>query len=107
MILVEDLDLAAGDGRLRVAPDVSSSYALFLGATPGEAAALAQALSGRGLGWRRWYGPGLHHHPYLAGAPRGDLAVTDSIAARVVGIPMSVDLPAGAIRAVVDAFPPR
>jgi len=62
--------------RFLAAPQVASCYALIRCETATDAQRLERALAGNGIGFRRWYGAGLHLHSYHAGLEREALPVT-------------------------------
>jgi dTDP-4-amino-4,6-dideoxygalactose transaminase len=78
--------------RLVLAPEIAGCYAMFRCAGTEQAAAVQQALQRHAIGFRFWYGGGLHDHGYLRDVSREPLPVTEDIAARLVGIPMAPDL---------------
>lgn len=53
---------------------------------------LLDRLDADGVGWRRWWGLGTHRHAAFADLPRDELAVTENIAPRVIGLPFFADL---------------
>jgi len=57
-----------------------------------HAAAVAAELLGEGVETRRWWGEGCHRQPAFAEWSRGLMSVTESLAARVLGIPFHLDL---------------
>lgn len=86
---------AAADGlgdRLLVAPRVCSSYVLLDCESEDDSANVQAQLQRAGVGYRLWYGHGLHRHTYFANARRENLDVTDRIAPRMLGLPMAPDL---------------
>ena len=97
-----ELDLA---DRLFATPDVSVSYALFDCRAADAAVAIRRSLASRGIDSRRWYGEGLGEHEYLADAARaGDLAVTQALGCRLLGLPVAPDLTAGEIGRVATTL---
>lgn len=82
----------------------ASSYALYRAESAAAAAAAKQALSRAGIDFRLWYGTGCHGHAAYAGCGRDPLPVTEDVAPRVIGLPVSVDLPADAIGGIVAAL---
>ena len=88
-------DAAAVEGiseQIVAHPDVSLSYVLFSALHNQEAADVEAALQREAIGSRRWYGFGLHNEPHYRNVEHDDLIVTDSFAARVLGIPLAPDL---------------
>ena len=59
------------------------------------------ALETAGMETRFWYGFGLHHDPYFAGAARDFLPNTGAMAPRLVGLPTAADLPVESVEAIV------
>jgi dTDP-4-amino-4,6-dideoxygalactose transaminase len=55
--------------------------------------------------WRRWWGPGTHRHPAFDDVPRLDLAVTESVAPRVIGLPFFEGLTPSDVERVVGCLP--
>lgn len=68
---------------------VSSTFCLSL---PVDAQAVGMMLAAQGIGTRRWWDDGLHHHPAFADCPCADLPVTERLAVSVLGLPCHVDL---------------
>lgn len=56
------------------------------------AAALAEKLDAAGVDSRAWWGGGLHHEPAFKDCPRGDLPVTEHLAASTLGLPFYMDM---------------
>ncbi len=54
--------------------------------------------------WRRWWGLGCHTHPAFANCARTDLAVTTSLAPRVIGIPFFDSITLSQIESVCAAL---
>ena len=52
------------------------------------------------MGFRRWYGGGLHRHSYYSGLEHGELTVTERLADTLVGLPTAPDLAASDIRLI-------
>ena len=73
-------------------PDVGLSYVLFRAHDKAEADRIQSGLHAESIATRRWYGFGVHREPYYQNVEHGDLAVTEAIAARLLGIPMAPDL---------------
>lgn len=69
----------------------------------GDAAALRDRLDLAGIDSRAWWGAGLHREPAFADCPRGDLAVTEHLAASTLGLPFAVDMSGEDMAAVGDA----
>lgn len=95
----------SGIGKFIVAErDWASSYVLFRASESDMARRVERALDQARISHRLWYGSGLHRHPGYASCPSDDLPVTDDIAARVVGLPVSVDLSQADIVHVVSTI---
>jgi dTDP-4-amino-4,6-dideoxygalactose transaminase len=84
-------------------PDISACYALLQCAHAANAERAIARFDQAGVGWRRWYGFGLHRHTYYAGRPRRRFPVTEDLAARLIGAPTAPDLTTGAIDRVARA----
>jgi dTDP-4-amino-4,6-dideoxygalactose transaminase len=100
-------DELAGTGlaeRLVAAPDVGSSYVLMRCESALQSERVQESLAQSSVDYRLWYGKGLHTHHYFAELAHDPLPVTDSIAPRLLGLPLAVDLSRGAIQQVVSAL---
>jgi dTDP-4-amino-4,6-dideoxygalactose transaminase len=95
---------AAGlEGRLVASPQIGCSYVLFdCGEAPADR--IEASLDDAAIGHRRWYGRGLHREPYYTDADHTPLEVTDSLAQRLIGVPLAPDLVEPDVRRVVDAL---
>jgi dTDP-4-amino-4,6-dideoxygalactose transaminase len=91
------------EGNIHLAPSIASNYALLEARSISDALNTMQAFSQHGIAHRNWYGSGAHRHPYCAIFGRDEAPVTDSLAARLIGVPMSVDLTADDVQAVCDS----
>jgi dTDP-4-amino-4,6-dideoxygalactose transaminase len=60
--------------------------------TPERRQCALEALSRAGIETRQWWGGGQHANPALATLSRDDLAVTDTLAARTLGLPFWIDI---------------
>jgi dTDP-4-amino-4,6-dideoxygalactose transaminase len=87
---------AHGGLTIPVAPQVSSCYALL--SSPDGLRAGA-ALTHEGIDHRLWYGRGLHREPYFA--TDYSLPVVDTLASRLIGLPVAPDLPDAVIERIV------
>lgn len=65
---------------------------------------LTDILAARGIGSRRWWGGGLHQHRSFRDFPRHLVEETESLAARVIGLPCWRDLPNDQIAQVCEAL---
>jgi dTDP-4-amino-4,6-dideoxygalactose transaminase len=90
--------------RLIVAPDIASCYVLFQAGDAGEAARVVGALAEAHVGFRAWYGRGIHSQPYFHDVSRDGLQVTDRIAPLLIGLPVAPDLSPGDVVRVVAAL---
>lgn len=86
---------------LHLAPDIASSYALVEMASAAQAHRLMLALTRAGIGCRKWYGAGVHRQPYCQRFGRDRLVHAESLADRLVGLPMAVDLTPAEVRQVL------
>lgn len=89
---------------LHVSVNHASPYACFLAPTREQATTLAAALSRQGIGWRRWYGGGLHQQPSFRDCQAASMVNTDELAWRLVGLPMFPDLSPQTIGAIADVI---
>ena len=96
---------AAGLGsRLWCAPQLCSSYVLFDADDAAASQRLQTALERRRIGFRLWYGMGLHVQPSFADCPADPLPVTAALAPRLLGLPMAPDLDEARIARVIGAL---
>jgi dTDP-4-amino-4,6-dideoxygalactose transaminase len=89
-------------GALFVSPDVSSAYALLLTDDLATMEAMRTALQGSRFGWRRWYEDGLHDMEHFRRCPRDPLPWTVSLADRLLGLPIAVDMDPDAIQSLAQ-----
>ena len=95
------------------APDISLAYALFRCGDPDETARVRAGLLQSGADSRLWYSLGLHVQPYFSNLAHDDLAITDSLAPCLLGLPLAPDLTESHIARVAAALtscvarPPR
>jgi dTDP-4-amino-4,6-dideoxygalactose transaminase len=90
--------------RFYGAPDLGPNYPLFRCRDAIEADRVGEYLSEADIGFRLWYGKGLHHQTYYANLPRDALDVTDDIAPCLLGLPMAPDLEDATIVRVVGVL---
>src|SRR5690606_18429241 len=96
---------AAGLGaRLLTSPVIASSYVLFYCDDATQSAQVQTSLEAHRVGYRLWYGGGLHHHPHLAACARDELRVTKRVAPCVLGLPSAPDLDEASITRVIAAL---
>jgi dTDP-4-amino-4,6-dideoxygalactose transaminase len=89
--------------RFFVWPDISGCYALLFCSGKAEADRVQSELRRAKVGFRFWYGSGLHSQAQFQDNPRDSLDVTENIAQRLIGLPMAPDLQHEAIMRVVAA----
>ncbi len=82
------------------APEIAACYALIRCETGADAQRLGKALTSHGVGFRRWYGGGLHRHSYHAGLEHGDLTATERLGDCLLGLPTAPDLAADDIQLI-------
>lgn len=87
-------------GRLHTAPDLASVYVLWEAPDAATMETVEAALTGQKIEARRWYESGLHLQAHFQKGNRPPLPVTEAIGARLLGLPMSHDLPARTIRRI-------
>lgn len=80
------------------------AYAHVLAPSAPAAQAIVTGLQADGIDTRFWYGHGLHAQAAFGSCLRGDLTTTRDLAARLVGLPCSVDLDAASIARVIDGI---
>ena len=91
-------------GRLHLPGRVSSAYALFEADTA-EGFLTAEAhLLERQVETRRWYEAGQHAQPHFSAAPADPLPVSESLSARLLGLPMAHDLSPADVLHIVNSL---
>jgi dTDP-4-amino-4,6-dideoxygalactose transaminase len=68
-----------------------------------DAACLARALDAEGIETRRYYAPPVHLHRAYRGVPTGPLPVTETVAGKVLTLPLWTDMPEATVALVADA----
>ncbi len=91
------------ENRFFGAPDIAGCYALFQ-CTEAEQIHIFYSLQRHGIDFRLWYGSGLHHHTYFAEVARDPLAITESLARCLLGLPVAPDLTERTIERVAMAL---
>jgi dTDP-4-amino-4,6-dideoxygalactose transaminase len=86
------------------APEISLAYALFRSSSSEETTRLRARLLQHGIDTRLWYSFGLQNQPYFSRLAHDDLAVTDSLASCLVGLPVAPDLTASDVARVAAAL---
>lgn len=81
-------------GRLHLPPDLASVYVLWEAPDAASHDRVEAAMDDNRIETRRWYEAGLHVQPHFRSAARPDLPVTQDLSGRLLGLPMSHDLPA-------------
>lgn len=79
-------------GRFWLVPNWITTYPHVITRSDTERDRLMQGLKSAQIETRRWWMEGCHNTPAYAGAPRLSLPHTDSWAATLVGLPLSIDL---------------
>jgi len=92
------------DDRILTQRTWASSYALFFAESAAAARKAAARLRSAGLGFRWWYGNGVHREPAYRRMPADPLPVTEDIARRLIGLPVWVELDDATIDCVVAAL---
>lgn len=72
-----------------------------------EAVATLARLREAGIEGRRWWGDGCHRQPAFAACPAERLAETERLAARILGLPLHVDLENAEIDRIIGLLPAR
>jgi dTDP-4-amino-4,6-dideoxygalactose transaminase len=83
------------------APEISVSYNLFQCRDLRESRIIQKRLAEAGIGWRLWYGTGLHNQTYYKNMGHDALPVTEAIAPCLLGLPTGPDLTAGQVSRIV------
>ena len=91
-------------GRLHLPGRVSSAYALFEAETAEGFLAAEAHLLERQVETRRWYEAGQHAQPHFAPAGSDPLPATESLSARLLGLPMAHDLSPTDVTYIVECL---
>ena len=91
-------------GRLHLPGQVSSAYALFEAETADGFLTAEAHLLEQQVETRRWYEAGQHAQPHFSTAPADPLPVTESLSARLLGLPMGHDLSPADVTHIVDCL---
>jgi dTDP-4-amino-4,6-dideoxygalactose transaminase len=87
---------AALDGilgpKLILYPDTDFIYPLVYCADHAESLRVREALTSQRIGFKFWYGAGMHEHPYYKNVPCDVLDVCSDLAHRLLALPMAPDL---------------
>ncbi len=84
-----------------VGPVIASNYAMALASSVAEAAAMVAALRDAAIEHRFWYGHGVHREPYFASGAVAALPETESVAARLIGIPIYPEIEPASVTRIV------
>lgn len=90
--------------RLWSTPELSGSYVLCDGGTPDETTRLRNRLVEHGIETRFWYSGGIGGEPAYRDLASDPLHNTETLSARLLGMPCFVDLPDEDIGAIVAAL---
>lgn len=91
-------------GRLHLPPDLASIYVLWEAPSAAAMIRAEATLTEAGIETRRWYEAGLQAQPHFARETQPPLPVTADLGARLLGLPMSHDLPRRAIGRIAVAL---
>jgi dTDP-4-amino-4,6-dideoxygalactose transaminase len=84
---------AAGfESRLCMAPVVSAAYVLLLCNSLDESERVCEGMTDAHVGFRRWYGSGVHYQQHYARQSIQHLPVTEALGQRLLGLPVAPDL---------------
>jgi dTDP-4-amino-4,6-dideoxygalactose transaminase len=98
------ISVAAGlSDSIHTWPTISGAYALFQSRSITDAEAIQASLERHKIDNRFWYGRGLHHHSYYSTVERDCLHMTESLAPRLIGLPIAPDLTEANIGRVINA----
>jgi dTDP-4-amino-4,6-dideoxygalactose transaminase len=75
-----------------------------VGLPVGSADHVEAVLAEDGIDTRRWWDAGCHASPAFFHCPRGDLSVTDHLAASTIGLPFSIDMEATEIARIAASL---
>jgi dTDP-4-amino-4,6-dideoxygalactose transaminase len=95
-------DVGLGE-HLVAAPAVAACYVLFRSTDAKEVACVKESLIGGHVGFRSWYGTGVHGQPHFTRVSRDPLDVTDRLAPLLIGLPVAPDLAEPDVARVVEA----
>ena len=100
-LYADAMRLAGLTPRLITAPTIASCYVLFRASNAQEADTVAEALRDHRIGFRVWYGSGVHRHAHFHESARDDLQVTGDLAPVLIGLPVAPDLDPAVVSHVV------
>ena len=92
------------DGRMILFPKSDYIYPMYVCADGEESRLFQDKLSQTGYGSRMWYRLGLHSHPEFRRCPTDNLAVSEWLANRLLGLPMAADLEDRDVREVLEVI---
>jgi dTDP-4-amino-4,6-dideoxygalactose transaminase len=88
--------------KLVATPQICSSYVLFAANNPEEAEAVESNLNAADIGFRHWYGAGLHLQKYFCHTSPRACPVADQLAATLLGLPVAPDLDIESVTLICD-----
>jgi len=89
--------------KLVSAPEICSSYVLFVSTTETEAISIQSNLESSSIGFRHWYGA-LHRQKYFSREPAQNLPVSENLSKRILGLPVAPDLDRDSISFVCETM---
>lgn len=84
--------------------DVVHQFFPILAPQGSDGDAIVAALEGQGIQARRYFSPACHQQPVFVGSQRGDLSVTDELAARIISLPLWDGFSAAQVARVASAL---
>jgi len=90
--------------RILVQRKSASSYALYFAESADAAWEASARLRSARLGFRLWYGVGVHREPAYREMRADPLPVTEDVAGRLIGLPVWVDMDDSTVNNVVAAL---
>lgn len=77
--------------KLLIAPEICSSYVLYIATDEAESKSVQFNLSSNSIGCRRWYDLSLQRHKHFRRIPSEKTPVSDDLQKRVLGLPVAPD----------------
>lgn len=90
--------------RITIDTTHANPYALFSARNYEEAKAVQRELNRQQIGYRFWYGKGLHHQPEYRHCPSDPQVITGHLAPCLIGLPFATDMAPAAIARIVTAI---
>jgi dTDP-4-amino-4,6-dideoxygalactose transaminase len=84
--------------KLVIAPEICSSYVLYIATDETESNTVQFNLSSNGIGYRRWYDQSLQRHKHFRRIPSENTPVSDDLQKRVLGLPVAPDFDSDTIK---------